>query len=166
MALSTGVAAFVLLRRLDGTGYAIAWGRGFGWQVALHFLAFAAIAIPLGMRIHFIAWDPSFARVRSLPIVALGILFFTAWPEEFLFRGLLQNLFSRTFGNQWAGLAVAALIFGLSHIFHAPYPNWKYVLLASIAGLFYGHVWMRTGCLLPGALVHGLVDITWHVLFR
>jgi membrane protease YdiL (CAAX protease family) len=166
MALSTGVAAFVLLRRLDGTGYAIAWGRGFGWQVTLHFLAFAAIAIPLGMRIHFIAWDPNFARVRSLPIVALGILFFTAWPEEFLFRGLLQNLLSRTFGNQWAGLAVASLIFGLSHIFHAPYPNWKYVLLASIAGLFYGHVWMRTGSLLPGALVHGLVDITWHVLFR
>jgi len=63
-------------------------------------------------------------------------------------------------------LALASLIFGLSHIFHAPYPNWKYVLLASIAGLFYGHVWMRTGSLLPGALVHGLVDITWHVLFR
>jgi membrane protease YdiL (CAAX protease family) len=166
MALSTGVAAFVLLRRLDGIGYAIAWRRGFGWHVALHFVAFAAVAIPLGMRIHFIAWDPSFVRVRSLPIVAPGILFFTAWPEEFLFRGLLQNLFSRTFNNKWGGLIVASLIFGLSHVFHAPYPNWKYVLLATIAGLFYGHVWMRTGSLLPGALVHGLVDITWHVLFR
>jgi len=166
MALSTGVAAFLLLRRLDGIGYAIEWRRGFGWRVALHFAAFAAIAIPLGMRIHFLTWDPSFARVRSLPIVALGILFFTAWPEEFLFRGLLQNLLSRSFNNKWAGLLVASLIFGLSHILHAPYPNWKYVLLAAIAGLFYGHVWMKTGSLLPGALVHGLVDIPWHVLFR
>jgi membrane protease YdiL (CAAX protease family) len=166
MALGTGIAAFLLLRRLDGIGYAIEWRRGFGWNVTLHFAAFAAIAIPLGMRIHFLRWDPSFARVRSLPIVALGILFFTAWPEEFLFRGLLQNLFSRSFNNKWAGLLVASLIFGLSHIFHAPYPNWKYVLLATIAGLFYGNVWMKTGSLLPGALVHGLVDISWHVLFR
>jgi membrane protease YdiL (CAAX protease family) len=166
MALSTGVAAFVLLRRLDGIGYAIEWRKGFTSQVALNFIAFAAVAIPLGIRIHFIAWGPSLTRLRSLPIVALGILFFTAWPEEFLFRGLLQNLFSRTFSNKWAGLLVASLIFGLSHIFHAPYPNWKYVLLATIAGLFYGHAWIRTGSLLPGALVHGLVDISWHILFR
>jgi membrane protease YdiL (CAAX protease family) len=166
LALSTGVAAFVLLQRLDGIGYAIEWRRGFGWHVSLNFIAFAAIAIPLGIGIHFIAWDPSFARVRSLPIVALGILFFTAWPEEFLFRGLLQNLLSRTLNNKWAGLIVASSIFGLSHVFHAPYPNWKYVLLAAIAGLFYGHAWMKTGSLLPGALVHGIVDISWHVLFR
>ncbi len=166
MALSTGVAAFVLLRKLDGIGYAIEWRKGFTSQVALNFIAFAAVAIPLGIRIHFIAWGPSLTRLRSLPIVALGILFFTAWPEEFLFRGLLQNLFSRTFNSKWAGLLFASLIFGLSHIFHAPYPNWKYVLLATIAGLFYGHAWIRTGSLLPGALVHGLVDISWHILFR
>jgi uncharacterized protein len=165
MALSTCVAAFVLLRRLDGIGYAVEWRAGFGWHFALNFLAFAAIAIPLGTRIHFLAWAPSLARVRSLPIVALGILFFTAWPEEFLFRGLLQNLLSRAIGNQWAGLLIASLIFGLSHIVHAPYPNWKYVLLASIAGLFYGHAWMRTGSLLPGVMVHALVDISWHILF-
>ncbi len=166
LAISTAVAAFVLLRRLDGIGYAVQWCCGFGWQVVLTFAAFAAIAIPLGIRMHFIAWDPTFARVRSLPLFAPGILLFTAWPEEFLFRGLLQNLLSQTFNNRWAGLAVASIIFGLSHISHAPYPNWKYVLLATIAGLFYGHAWMKTGSLLPGILVHALVDICWHVLFR
>jgi uncharacterized protein len=166
MALSTCVAAFVLLRRLDGIGYAAEWRAGSGWHFALNFLAFAAIAIPLGTKIQFLAWAPSLTRVRSLPIVALGIVFFTAWPEEFLFRGLLQNLLSRATGNRWAGLLIASLIFGISHIVHAPYPNWKYVLLASIAGLFYGHTWMRTGSLLPGVMVHALVDISWHVLFR
>jgi membrane protease YdiL (CAAX protease family) len=166
LALSTGVAAFVLLRKLDGIGYAVEWKRGFGWQFILNFGLFAAIAIPLGMRMHFLAWDPSFARVRSLPLFAPGILLFTAWPEEFLFRGVLQNLLSRTFNSKWAGLLVASLIFGLSHIIHAPFPNWKYVLLATIAGLFYGHTWMRTGSLFPGALVHAFVDISWHVLFR
>jgi membrane protease YdiL (CAAX protease family) len=166
LAISTAAAAFVLLRRLDGIGYAVEWRRGFGWHVALTFIVLAAIVIPLGMKIHFLAWDPTFARVRSLPLFAPGILLFTSWPEEFLFRGLLQNLLSRTFNNRWGGLAVASVIFGLSHIFHEPYPNWKYVLLATIAGLFYGHAWMKTGSLLPGTLVHALVDISWHILFR
>jgi hypothetical protein len=93
MTLSTGVAAFVLLRRLDGTGYAIAWGRAFGWQVALHFLAFAAIAIPLGMRIHFIAWDPSFAHVRSLPIVAQGFCSLRPGRRSFFFAGCCRIYF-------------------------------------------------------------------------
>jgi membrane protease YdiL (CAAX protease family) len=166
LALSTGVVAFVVLRRLEGVGYAIEWVRGSGWIVLSHFLLFAAIAFPLGIGIGFIAYDPSIARLRSLPVAVIGITFFTAWPEEFLFRGILQNLFSRTLKSQWVGLGVASVVFGLSHILHAPFPNWKYVILATIAGVFYGHAWMKTGSLLPGALVHALVDISWHVLFR
>ncbi len=166
MALSTAVAAFVLLRRLDGVGYAVAWGRGFTMNFALHFAIFAAIAISVGIKLGFLVFSPSLARVRSSPLTAVGILFFTAWPEEFLFRGLLQNLLSKALKNQWAGLIAASVIFGFSHIFHAPFPNWKYVLLATIAGFFYGHVWMKTRSLLPGTFVHALVDISWHILFR
>ncbi|MGC1797883.1 MAG: CPBP family intramembrane glutamic endopeptidase [Candidatus Acidiferrales bacterium] len=166
LALSTGVAAFVLLRRMEGIGYTIEWRRGFAGNVLIHFAIFAAIAVAIGIRIGFLTYDPSVARLRSLPLTIIGILFFTAWPEEFLFRGILQNLFSRTFRNQWIGLVAASIIFGFSHIFHAPYPNWKYVALATIAGLFYGHTWMKTKSLFPAALVHALVDILWHVLFR
>jgi uncharacterized protein len=166
MGLSTGVAAFLLLRRLEGVGYAVEWGRGFGWNFGFHFMVFAAIAIPLGLRIGFLVFDPAFARLRSLPLTALAILLFTAWPEEFLFRGLLQNMLARTMKNQRAGWIVASVIFGFSHILHAPYPNWKYVLLATVAGFFYGRAWMKTGSLVPGTLVHALVDITWHMLFR
>lgn len=166
LALSTGVAAFVVLRRLDGVGYRIEWKRGDGGIVLTHFLILALIAVPLGVSIGFLTYDPSLARLRSLPVALIGITLFTAWPEEFLFRGVMQNLFSRTFRNQWAGLAVASVVFGLSHILHAPFPNWKYVMLATIAGVFYGHAWMKSGSLLPGTLVHALVDISWHLLFR
>jgi uncharacterized protein len=166
MALSTGVAAFVLLRRLDGIGYEAVWKRGDAWNFGFHFFVFAAVAVPLGIEIGFLTFNPTIARARSLPVAAVGILLFTAWPEEFLFRGLLQNLLSRTLKNQRAGLIVASVIFGLSHIFHAPYPNWKYVFLATIAGIFYGRAWMKSGSLLPSTLVHALVDISWHVLFR
>jgi membrane protease YdiL (CAAX protease family) len=166
LALGTGVAAFVLLRQLDGIGYGVEWRRSFGLNVVLHFGVFAAIAVVLGLRIGFLTYAPSLARLRTAPIEIVGILFFTAWPEEFLFRGVLQNILSRTFKNQWAGLAVASVAFGFAHIFHAPFPNWKYVFLATVAGLFYGRTWIKTGSLFPGATVHALVDILWHILFR
>jgi uncharacterized protein len=165
LALSAGVAGFVLVRRLEGVGYAVEWRRGFGWNFLFPFVVYAAIAIPLGMRIGFLTLAPSLTRGPSLPIAVLGILFFTAWPEEFLFRGILQNLFARTFKNEWVGWMVASVIFGLSHLHHAPYPNWKYALMATIAGLFYGLAWMKTRSLVPGALVHAAVDISWHILF-
>lgn len=166
LALSTGVAAFVILRRLDGVGYAIEWRRGYFATFAILFIVFAAIAIPLGLYLSFIHWAPSLSRLRAAPMTIIGILFFTAWPEEFLFRGLLQNLLSKTIKNSWLGLLVAAIIFGFSHILHAPFPNWRYVALASIAGFFYGYAWMRTRSLVPGVLIHALVDISWHILFR
>lgn len=165
-ALSTGVAAFVLVRRLDGIGYSVAWKRGDLLSVASHFVIIALIAVPLGIRMHFLTYDPSASRLKSLPLSAVGILFFTAWPEEFLFRGLLQNALSRTTRSRWIGLVIAAVVFGFSHILHAPYPNWKYVALATIAGIFYGHIWMKSESLLPSTIVHALVDISWHVLFR
>jgi uncharacterized protein len=166
LALSAGVAGFVLVRRLEGVGYGVEWRPGFGWNFAVPFVVYAAIAIVLGMRIGFLTFAPSLTRGPSLPITVLGILFFTAWPEEFLFRGILQNLFARTLKNEWAAWAVASVIFGLSHLHHAPYPNWRYVLMATIAGLFYGLAWMKTRSLVPGTLVHAAVDISWHILFR
>jgi len=163
-ALNVGLAAFLLVRRLDGIGYSVEWGRGYGWAVALHFAVFAAIAIPLGEAMGFLRYAPSVAR--DLPVVALGIVLFTAWPEEFLFRGLLQNLLARSLKSQFRGWMVASVIFGLSHINNGPFPNWRYVLLATIAGLFYGRVWRKTGSIFTSALVHALVDISWHALFR
>lgn len=168
LALSTGIAAFILLRRMDGIGYAVTLSKADLWVVLTHFAIFAVIAVAVGMKIGFLTFEPLRARLHPIPLAlsVVGILLFTAWPEEFLFRGILQNLFSRTFKNQRIGLALASAVFGLSHIFHAPFPNWKYVFLATIAGLFYGRTWMKTGSLFPAALVHAMVDILWHILFR
>jgi membrane protease YdiL (CAAX protease family) len=93
-------------------------------------------------------------------------LLFTAWPEEFLFRGLLQNTLSRAMKSDNGGWILASILFGASHLPNNGFPNWRYALLATIAGLFYGRAWRKTGSLLPAALVHMLVDATWHFLFR
>ncbi len=166
LCVNVALAAFVLLRRVNGIGYSIAWGRHWGFFVLASLLVFSCIAIPLGTAMHFTQFSPQWAQWKSFPLVSLGILFFTAWPEEFLFRGLLQNMLARASNNELAGWWTASILFGLSHITNMGFPNWKYVILASIAGFFYGWTWRKTGSIFASALVHAGVDTLWHFLFR
>jgi membrane protease YdiL (CAAX protease family) len=165
-ALNAGLAAFLFNRRLDGIGYSVEWGRRFTLYYGVNLGIFALIAIPLGLELRFLAFAPSLDRLRTMPLAAIGILFITAWPEEFLFRGLLQNMLARSLHNPWIGLAVASVIFGLSHLNNGGFPNWRYAILATIAGVFYGRAWMKSRSLFPACLVHASVDILWHLFFR
>jgi uncharacterized protein len=166
LCVNIALATFLLLRRINGTGYSIGWGRHWSFFSLASFIAFACIGIPLAHAIHFIQFEPQWSQLKTLPLVSLGILFFTAWPEEFLFRGLLQNILSRASNSDLAGWWTASILFGFSHITNMGFPNWRYVILASIAGFFYGWTWRRTGSIFASALVHAAVDITWHFFFR
>lgn len=166
LCVNVALAAFVLLRRANGIGYSIGWGRHWEFFVFASFLVFSCIAIPLGRAMHFIEFAPRFGEWKSLPLLSLGILFFTAWPEELLFRGLLQNMLARASSSDLAGWWTASILFGFSHITNNGFPNWRYVLLASIAGFFYGWTWRKTGSIFASALVHAAVDVMWHFLFR
>jgi len=114
----------------------------------------------------FIAFAPQWNRWSSLFFTSVAILFFTAWPEELLFRGLLQNFLARASKSDVAGWWTASVLFGLSHITNMGFPNWRYVILATIAGIFYGWTWRKTGSIFASALVHAAVDAVWHFLFR
>jgi CAAX protease family protein len=166
LCVSVALATFVLARRLNGIGYDIGWGHRWWLYIFGSLLVFAAIAIPLGTALHFIRFAPRWAEWRGQPLLALAILCFTAWPEEFLFRGLLQNLLARSTKSDVAGWWTASVLFGFSHITNMGFPNWRYVILASIAGLFYGWTWRKSGSIFASAIVHALVDATWHFLFR
>jgi CAAX protease family protein len=166
LCVNIAIACFMLLRRVNGVGYSIGWGRHWSFFIAASFIVFACIVIPLGQGMHFIEFAPQWWQLKSLPLVSLGILFFTAWPEELLFRGLLQNMLSRASNSDLAGWWTASILFGFSHITNMGFPNWRYVLLASIAGFFYGWTWRKTGSIFASALVHAAVDVMWHLLFR
>ena len=166
LALNVALAAFVLVRRVDGIGYSIGWGRCWGFFVLGSFVVFGCIAISLGTAMHFLAFAPQWHAWTSLLFTSLGIFFFTAWPEEFLFRGLLQNMLARSSKSDLAGWWTASVLFGFSHITNLGFPNWRYVVLASIAGISYGWTWRKTGSIFASAIVHALVDVTWHFLFR
>ena len=64
-------------------------------------------------------------------------------------------------------LVTASVIFGASHLNNGPpVPNYKYFLMASIAGLFYGRAWRSRRRLLASATTHTLVDVLWSLWFR
>lgn len=157
--------AYLVVRRLDGVGYDFTprlRDLGIGLR---NWALYACVALPLGFLLHFIAF---YRRVPSPGSVAAALLvtfFFVAIPEELFFRGLLQNMLEARYGSRRA-LVIASIIFGLSH-FNKPLPfNWRYVLMATIAGIFYGLAWRDRRRLLSSGITHTLVDVVWSLWFR
>lgn len=95
----------------------------------------------------------------------LVTFFLVAVPEELFFRGVLLNLLLPRLGKRSA-LAVSAVLFGLSHFNKGARFNWRYVLLATIAGVFYGRAWLDQRRIFCSAITHATVDVTWSLWFR
>lgn len=136
--------------------------------------AVAVVAIPTGFATGFIVFNPKWSGVAHAAAKLLGLVVFVGVPEELLFRGLIQEGLSRLRGPR-TGWIAASVLFGLSHITkptglppaveHALRLNWRYALLAAIAGLAYGWVYRRTGKVSAAAVTHGAVDWLWSTYF-
>jgi membrane protease YdiL (CAAX protease family) len=167
LGINAGIVAFIVWNRTPNVGYRFEWDRMFIRVGLENFLIFAVIAIPLGFAIHFIHYSFALRKLYAAAPVFAGIFLFTALPEEFLFRGLIQNWIERVSGKSIASLIAASLIFGASHLNNGPpIPNYRYFFMASIAGIFYGRAWKASGSLMASALTHALVDTVWSVVFR
>jgi uncharacterized protein len=164
--LDAGIYGFLVVRRLDCVGFdlRLTWQdlrRGLG-----EYLLYAIIAVPLGLWLGFLHLH----AILSSPLRAIGAFVFTfvfiAIPEELFFRGWLQNLLERRSGR-FQALIVTSLIFGLAHWNkRAIHFNWRYVLMAAIAGIFYGRAWRAQRRVGASALTHASVDTTWSLWLR
>jgi hypothetical protein len=163
-----GMYAFAVVRNLEGVGYRLLWRKQDVVDGVANFLAFCLFGIPLGMALRFVHPHFSSASSGQLPLQFFSIYLTTAIPEELLFRGILQNLLCRSIRRGPTGvygLLIAAVIFGASHLHHAPVPNWRYALLATLAGVFYGYTYRNRQRISASALTHALVDTAWHFWF-
>ena len=183
-----GGYAFMVLRTLEGVGFRLVWRKSDVSDALMNLLAFALVAIPIGIALNFIH-PHSNAQLMHGPIfqvpwlenivgglgpavnfffLFIGIYLTVAIPEELLFRGILQNLLVRTIQKGprgLYGLLIASVLFGAAHLHHAPVPNWRYAILATLAGIFYGNVYRTRQRLCASALTHALVDTIWHFWF-
>jgi uncharacterized protein len=157
--------SYLVVRKLEGVGYDFR-ARVRDVAVGVRECAlYAPIVIVLGLALHFLKPHAGWPTVPRALGALLITFFFVAIPEEFFFRGLLQNLLQGRIGRS-SSLIVASVLFGLSH-FNKPLPfNWRYVLLGSIAGIFYGRAWRDRHRLFASATTHTLVDVLWSLWFR
>jgi hypothetical protein len=171
-----GGYVFMVVRGLEGVGFRLVWKKRDLWEAFLNLVAFALLAIPLGIALNFIHPHSAelvgnihgMGRTASVLLLFIGIYLTVAIPEELMFRGILQNLLVRTFRSGprgLYGLLVASVVFGAAHLHHAPVPNWRYAILATLAGIFYGNVYRTRQRLCASALTHALVDTLWHFWF-
>jgi membrane protease YdiL (CAAX protease family) len=124
------------------------------WQVALPFLVLYAVA--------FLVGGPD---GQSWTLLGYALIY-PALVEEFFYRGLLQRSAGGLIGAV-NGLLLAAALFAALHFPDRYFRLYDGNLAAAIgdvadvalAGVFYGYGFMRSGGVLPWALIHALSNV-------
>ncbi|HEX4274316.1 MAG TPA: CPBP family intramembrane glutamic endopeptidase [Bryobacteraceae bacterium] len=164
--VDAGLYGYLVIRPISGIGFDLRLKLS---DVAIglrEFLFFTPIAIALGFFLSFLHLHRTSGDPLAFAAGWLFTLFFVALPEELFFRGLMLNLLERRIGRNRA-LAVTSLLFGLAHFNkRAAYFNWRYVILAAIAGIFYGRAWLARRRLLASSITHTTVDTVWSIWLR
>jgi len=170
IAILLGLILFLGFRSLPGMKYNLPRNRRDLWLPLVAFAVTAPVLVAVGIPIGFI--PPPHLPTPAAPGLrmagALGLIFAaTALPEEFLFRSLIQNLMVQRWGGGTGTLLAASFIFGCAHLDNGPQPlpNWRYMILATIAGFAYGKVFHKCSTVISSALLHTLVDWTKHFFF-
>jgi membrane protease YdiL (CAAX protease family) len=155
---------FVAIRRLSGTGFDFHFHWS-DWKTGLRELVFfTPLVVGLGLTLGFLHPHGNVPQL-SMILKWIYIFIFIAVPEELFFRAWVQNLLERRVGRR-AALAITAVVFGLSHFNkRSTQFNWRYVILASIAGIFYGRAWRERRRVPASAITHASVDAIWSFWF-
>jgi uncharacterized protein len=164
MLIRTAAMAILVIRRNVKAEFRFLPNRS-EWLTGLRYFAFA---LPV---VGFCYWALGLVHVRNHPLnvlqaagTFLGILWAVALPEEFFFRGLLQQWLERWTGNITIALVLAAVIFGSAHLgFHRIFPNWRWTIVAGVLGLFLGLAWRNSRSVQASMVSHALIVTVWRV---
>jgi len=164
--LDAGIHGFVLIRQLDGTGFDLRLrlkDLGIGPREAA---IYTPIALALGLSLGFLHLHGGWPGIGPIAFAWFFTFFFIAVPEELFFRGWLQNLLEKRLGR-YGALFLTACLFGLAHFNKQTTNfNWRYVLLAALAGIFYGRAWRAGRRVGASAVTHATVDAIWSLWLR
>ena len=164
--LDAGIYGFLFIRQLSGVGFTffirkrdvVTGVREFAW--------YTPIALILGLSLQFLHVHAVVPHITTILFAYVFTFLFIAIPEELFFRGWTQNLLERRLGRSPA-LLLTSVIFGVSHFNkRAVHFNWRYVLLATIAGFFYGRAWGQDRRVSASAIAHACVDTVWSQWLR
>jgi len=129
------------------------------WPVQLFI---GAMGLPLGWLEYQILKPAPLVQAWNLSevlVIALILLVFTGFLEEFIFRGLMQRAadnIMRKYGPYWI-----SLLFAVLHIGYRSILDFTFVLFV---GLIFAIIVKRTKSILGVTLAHGLTNICLYIL--
>jgi uncharacterized protein len=169
MWIRTGAFALLSVRRVQGVGFGF-WPSLREWKIgALFFLLMLPVVAALAWWIGFGKFHPPATSWIRTPVIVVLYFFGGMWVlslgEEFFFRGLLQQWMVGWLHNEWAGLIATALLFGSVHLPYGSFPNWRFALLAAVAGVFYGLAFRQARSIRASMVTHALTFTTLRVFF-
>jgi uncharacterized protein len=120
------------------------------------------LILPVALLVQYVRFDPKLPPLWWL--WSLNNLFFVCLAEEAFFRGFIQHGLVKLLPKQklapYLAILITAILFGFAHYQGGA----AYIGLATIAGIFYGYAYYRTGKLEASMLVHFGLNLT-HFLF-
>ena len=90
-----------------------------------------------------------------------GVIFqllLVALPEEFFFRGFLQD----STGRNFRAVLIVSLLFSIAHLPKAIFLGEWISLLSFFPSLVMGWLYMKTNNILPGTIFHLLANLVYH----
>lgn len=155
------LAGLLLLPLFLRAGSPASWGARESVAAGAGALTIAMV-LGLACLAGVVRWDPKWTSLFWL--WAFGNLW-TCIAEEAFFRGLLQGGLAQRLagvrGGQVIAWIVASASFGLAHAGGGA----EYVLLATVAGLGYGWIYMRTGRIELSIAAHFALNAAHFLLF-
>ncbi len=131
-------------------------------QLAIHLIAMILIFFVLATVLGYSKFAPKLPEFT--PIWILANLFFTCLAEEAIFRRLIQQKIQDSLTSKYApmiGILIASILFGLAH-FNG---GIMYIILATLAGIFYGSIYYRTKRIESSMLLHFSFNLVHLLLF-
>lgn len=170
MLIPLGLFVFLSLRKLPGAGFHLVPRRR-DWRPALeNFLLGTPLIAAAALATGHVRWNPLFDDPAGMLIEAagklLGIYMTTALAEEFLLRGVVQNLLARRTGRPAQAQAVAAILFAAAHLGRGGFPNWPYFATTVVLGWFCGRAYAKSGSITPAMMTHALVVAAQTLFFQ
>ncbi len=170
MLIPLGLYAFLTLRRLQGTGFRLVPVRQ-DWEIGFRNTTYALPWLALvGLSTGFLQWDPPLeaplARLGAAAAKLVGIYFTTALAEEFLMRGVVQNLTSVSTRRPLLAQGLSAVLFGAVHLGRGGFPNIPHAATATVLGWFCGRAYTQAGSVTAAMIAHALAVAGQELFFR
>ncbi len=117
----------------------------------------------LGFLVSFIVLFPFYlvsgGDIRSITVPALLFqLLAVSFPEEFFFRGFVQDSLGRTARD----VLLASLLFSFAHLPRAVFQGDWISLLSFFPSLIMGWLYMKTNNIVPGTIFHLLANLLYQ----